>query len=103
MFVSRIPLFETPFAEISFTVGPVTVYLVQVVILLISLLLMVGLSLWLSGTRAGESLLGARRRRVGRGSEPRAPRIFRGRLRPLRVPGRDRVRRYHRHPPHQAA
>src|SRR5512135_3552364 len=28
-------LFETPFADISFTIGPVTVYLVQVVILVI--------------------------------------------------------------------
>ena len=49
-------LFETSFAEISFTIGPVTVYLVQVVILLISLLLMVGLALWLSRTRAGKAL-----------------------------------------------
>ena len=52
-------LFETPFAEISFTIGPVTVYLVQVVILLISLLLMAGLSLWLARTRAGKALRAA--------------------------------------------
>jgi branched-chain amino acid transport system permease protein len=44
-------LFETPFAEIRFPVGPVNVYLVQALILLISLLLMAGLALWLSRTR----------------------------------------------------
>jgi branched-chain amino acid transport system permease protein len=49
-------LFETPFAEIRFRIGPVDVYLVQVLILLISLLLMAGLSLWLSRTRGGKAL-----------------------------------------------
>ena len=49
-------LFETPFAEIRFDVGPITVYLVQVVILAISILLMAGLSLWLRKTRAGKAL-----------------------------------------------
>ncbi|PWB62656.1 MAG: branched-chain amino acid ABC transporter permease [Deltaproteobacteria bacterium] len=49
-------LFETPFAEIRFDVGPVTVYLVQVLILAISILLMAGLSLWLYRTRAGKAL-----------------------------------------------
>ena len=162
-------LFETPFAEISFTIGPVTVYLVQVVILLISLLLMVGLALWLSRTRAGKALrataenletaglLGVDTNRMitatvviasamggvagvlvgmafnyinnqiglsmglkglaiiifgGMGSVYGAMagglilgplRNVRGRLRLLRVPGRDRLRRDHRHPPHQAA
>ena len=48
--------FETPFAEIRFPVGPVNVYLVQVLILLISLLLMAGLALWLSRTRGGKAL-----------------------------------------------
>ncbi len=49
-------LFETPFAEIRFPVGPVNVYLVQALILLISLLLMAGLALWLSRTRGGKAL-----------------------------------------------
>jgi branched-chain amino acid transport system permease protein len=49
-------LFETPFAEIRFEIGPVTVYLVQVVILAISIILMAGLSLWLRKTRAGKAL-----------------------------------------------
>jgi branched-chain amino acid transport system permease protein len=49
-------LFETPFAEIRLQVGPVTVQLVQALILLISLLLMAGLSLWLSRTRGGKAL-----------------------------------------------
>jgi len=49
-------LFPTAFAEIAFTVGSVTVYLVQVVIVGISLLLMTALSLWLGKTRAGKAL-----------------------------------------------
>jgi branched-chain amino acid transport system permease protein len=49
-------LFETPFAEIKFEVGPVTIYLVQALILAISILLMAGLSLWLYKTRAGKAL-----------------------------------------------
>lgn len=52
-------LFETPFAEIHFEIGPVTVYLVQALILAISLLLMGGLSLWLHRTRAGKALRAA--------------------------------------------
>lgn len=52
-------LFETPFAEIRFEIGPVTVYLVQALILAISLLLMGGLSLWLHRTRAGKALRAA--------------------------------------------
>jgi branched-chain amino acid transport system permease protein len=49
-------LFETSFAEIKFEAGPVTIYLVQVVILAISILLMAGLSLWLFKTRTGKAL-----------------------------------------------
>jgi branched-chain amino acid transport system permease protein len=49
-------LFETPFAEIQFQVGSVAVYLVQLLILAISLLMMAGLALWLSRTRAGKAL-----------------------------------------------
>jgi branched-chain amino acid transport system permease protein len=52
-------LFETPFAEIRFEAGPVTIYAVQVVILAISILLMAGLSLWLYKTRAGKGLRAA--------------------------------------------
>jgi branched-chain amino acid transport system permease protein len=49
-------LFEAPFAEIRFRIGDVTVYLVQAVILGISLLMMAGLALWLSRTRTGKAL-----------------------------------------------
>ena len=49
-------LFETSFAEIKFETGSVTIYLVQVVILAISILLMAGLSLGLYKTRAGRAL-----------------------------------------------
>ena len=49
-------LFETPFAEIKWQVGPATVYLVQAVILAVSVLLMAGLSAWLGRTRAGKAL-----------------------------------------------
>jgi len=49
-------LFETPFAEIRFQVGSITVYLVQAVILGIAVLLMTGLSLWLYRTKAGKAL-----------------------------------------------
>ncbi|KRT74278.1 MAG: branched-chain amino acid ABC-type transport system, permease component [Deltaproteobacteria bacterium CSP1-8] len=49
-------LFETPFAEIRFTIGSTTVYLVQVVILAVSVVLMGGLSLWLARTRSGKGL-----------------------------------------------
>lgn len=49
-------LFETPFAEAAFQVGPVTVYLVQAAILAITILLMAGLSLWLYRTRTGKAL-----------------------------------------------
>ncbi len=49
-------LFETPFAEIRFRVGGVTVYLVQALILFVSLALMTGLALWLARTRTGRAL-----------------------------------------------
>ena len=48
--------FRTPFAEISFQVGSITIYLVQLVIFVISVILMVSLSYWLSKTKAGKSL-----------------------------------------------
>lgn len=48
--------FRTPFAEISFEVGSITIYLVQLVIFAISVVLMVGLSYWLSKTKAGKAL-----------------------------------------------
>ena len=48
--------FRTPFAEISFEIGTITVYLVQLVIFAISVVLMVGLSYWLSKTKAGKAL-----------------------------------------------
>ena len=48
--------FRTPFAEISFEIGSITVYLVQLVIFAISVVLMVGLSYWLSKTKAGKAL-----------------------------------------------
>ena len=49
-------LFETSFAEIRFSIGSVTIYLVQAVILAIAVLLMAGLSLWLYRTKAGKAL-----------------------------------------------
>jgi branched-chain amino acid transport system permease protein len=49
-------LFETSFAEIKFEAGPVTIYLVQAVILAIAVLLMAGLSIWLYKTRTGKGL-----------------------------------------------
>ncbi|HET7627581.1 MAG TPA: branched-chain amino acid ABC transporter permease [Bacillales bacterium] len=48
--------FRSRFAEIHFTVGDVTVYFVQIVIFVISVVLMVGLSLWLAKTKAGKAL-----------------------------------------------
>ena len=48
--------FRTPFAEISFQVGSITIYLVQLVIFVISVILMVSLSYWLSKTKAGKAL-----------------------------------------------
>jgi branched-chain amino acid transport system permease protein len=48
--------FRTSFAEVSFQVGTITVYFVQIVIFVIAVILMVGLSYWLSKTKAGKAL-----------------------------------------------
>ncbi len=48
--------FRTSFSEVSFQVGTITVYFVQLVIFMIAVLLMVGLSYWLSKTKAGKAL-----------------------------------------------
>ena len=48
--------FPTSFADIKFEWGSLTIYLVQIIILVISLLLMVGLSTWLKKAKAGKAL-----------------------------------------------
>lgn len=48
--------FKASFAEISMQFGSITVYLVQIVIFIISVLLMVALSFWLGKTKAGKAL-----------------------------------------------
>ena len=48
--------FRVAFAEIKFEIGSITVYLVQILIFVISVVLMVVLSLWLSKTKAGRAL-----------------------------------------------
>lgn len=48
--------FNNTFAEISFQIGSVTVYLVQIVIFMISVILMYTLSYWLGKTKAGKAL-----------------------------------------------
>ncbi len=48
--------FKASFAEISLEFGSITVYLVQIVIFIISVLLMVALSFWLGKTKAGKAL-----------------------------------------------
>jgi branched-chain amino acid transport system permease protein len=48
--------FRTAFAEIRFEIGSITIYLVQITIFVISVILMVGLSVWLSKTKAGKAL-----------------------------------------------
>ncbi|OEH92678.1 branched-chain amino acid ABC transporter permease [Bacillus solimangrovi] len=48
--------FRTSFSELSFQIGSVTVYAVQLVIFIIAIILMVGLSFWLSKTKAGKAL-----------------------------------------------
>jgi branched-chain amino acid transport system permease protein len=48
--------FRTSFAEVSFQVGSITIYLVQLVIFIIAVILMIGLSYWLSKTKAGKAL-----------------------------------------------
>jgi branched-chain amino acid transport system permease protein len=48
--------FNNTFAEISFQIGSITVYLVQIVIFMISVILMYTLSYWLGKTKAGKAL-----------------------------------------------
>ena len=48
--------FPTSFADTPACPGSVTIYLVQIIILVISLILMAGLSTWLQKTRAGKAL-----------------------------------------------
>ena len=48
--------FRVAFAEIKFEIGSITVYLVQILIFVISVVLMVVLSFWLSKTKAGKAL-----------------------------------------------
>lgn len=48
--------FRASFAEFSFQIGSITVYLVQIVIFVISVLLMYALSFWLGKTKAGKAL-----------------------------------------------
>lgn len=48
--------FRTSFSEISIQIGSITIYLVQIVIFVIAVILMVGLSYWLSKTKAGKAL-----------------------------------------------
>lgn len=48
--------FRTSFSEMSFQIGSITIYAVQLVIFVIAVLLMVGLSFWLSKTKAGKAL-----------------------------------------------
>jgi len=48
--------FRTSFSEVSFHVGGLTIYAVQIVIFVIAAVLMVGLSIWLSKTKAGRAL-----------------------------------------------
>lgn len=48
--------FRNAFADISFQIGSITIYLVQILIFVISILLMMALSYWLSKTKAGKAL-----------------------------------------------
>ncbi|RWR14001.1 branched-chain amino acid ABC transporter permease [Siminovitchia fortis] len=48
--------FRTPLSEMSIQIGSVSVYYVQIVIFAIAIILMVGLSFWLSKTKAGKAL-----------------------------------------------
>lgn len=48
--------FSNAFAEINFKIGSITVYLVQILIFVISVILMMALSYWLSKTKAGKAL-----------------------------------------------
>ncbi|MCM3568491.1 branched-chain amino acid ABC transporter permease [Neobacillus mesonae] len=48
--------FKSSFAEIHYTIGSITIYLVQILIFVISVILMIALSYWLSKTKAGKAL-----------------------------------------------
>lgn len=48
--------FRTPLSEMSIQIGSISVYYVQIVIFAIAIILMVGLSFWLSKTKAGKAL-----------------------------------------------
>jgi branched-chain amino acid transport system permease protein len=48
--------FPTSFGDIQFSLGNTTVYMVQIIILVISLVLMAGLSTWLQKAKAGKAL-----------------------------------------------
>lgn len=48
--------FRTSFSQLSVEIGPVTVYVVQIMIFVISIVLMLSLSFWLSKTKAGKAL-----------------------------------------------
>lgn len=48
--------FRTSFSQLSVEIGPITVYVVQIVIFVISIVLMLSLSFWLSKTKAGKAL-----------------------------------------------
>jgi branched-chain amino acid transport system permease protein len=48
--------FNNAFAEIRFQIGSITVYFVQILIFVISVVLMMSLSYWLSKTKAGKAL-----------------------------------------------
>jgi branched-chain amino acid transport system permease protein len=48
--------FSNAFAEIRFQIGSITVYVVQILIFVISVVLMITLSYWLSKTKAGKAL-----------------------------------------------
>ncbi|WP_413306307.1 branched-chain amino acid ABC transporter permease [Bacillus sp. 1P10SD] len=48
--------FSNAFAEIHFQIGSITIYVVQILIFVISVVLMMALSYWLSKTRAGKAL-----------------------------------------------
>lgn len=48
--------FRNTFAEINFQIGSITIYLVQILIFVISVVLMMALSYWLLKTKAGKAL-----------------------------------------------
>lgn len=48
--------FRTSFGNVRFTIGPINVYVIQVVILLTSGVLICGLALWLKRSRSGRAL-----------------------------------------------